>query len=109
MKKSWLLLAALMIVFGVTVNASAQGRGRGNGRGRDQSWKCNVFVNCHDASEGRLDGRGPNRTTFYRNRTFARGNTVGYRRRYDMNDYWRRRHLDYNYRGRYRSRMLRNR
>jgi len=89
----------------VAVSAFAQGRGKGQGRqqnmffdrhnarsgrvearGRNQDWKCGVFVNCHDARDGRLDGRGPNRA-------FARGANVGYRRRYNMNDYWQRRHL----------------
>lgn len=109
---------ALMIVCGLTASAFGQGRGRGNGlgrksdvfvnshdardglrdgllvtRSRNQSWKCSVFVNCHDARDGRLDGRGPNRSAFNRNRNVARGNTVGYRRRYDMNDYWQRRHV----------------
>jgi hypothetical protein len=75
--------------------ASAQGRGRGWARGHDQSWKCGKFVNCHDARNGRWDGRGPYRTRFYRNGIFvARGTNVRYRNRYyNMNDYWRRRHL----------------
>jgi len=91
----------------------AQGRGRGNGlgrrfdvfgdsdfrrqRGRNQNWKCGKFVNCHDARNGRWDGRGPTRSTgFWRNGIFyPRGSNVGYRRRYSTNDYWRRRHLTY--------------
>ena len=70
------LLVLILCAFSAT--ALAQGRGRGVGlgrrsdvfsdrgfgaqginRGRDQSWKCGVFVNCHDARNGRLDGRGP--------------------------------------------------
>ena len=68
------------MVCAFSIAAFAQGRGRGMGlgrrsdvfvnghdarngrldvRGRDQSWKCGVFVNCHDARDGRLDGRGP--------------------------------------------------
>lgn len=84
---SLLFLAAPPAVF-------AQGRGRGLGRGRDQSWKCQIFVNCHDARDGRLDGRGPNRTSgVWRNGVFVpRGSKVGYRRP-STNDYWRRRHL----------------
>ena len=107
----------------VAISAFAQGRGRGLGRQRDmfsdrqngrggrfeargnQNWKCSVFVNCHDARDGRLDGRGPNRA-------FARGANVGYRRGYNMNDYWQRRHLTYrtndlSSRWRYRNRTLR--
>lgn len=104
------------IVCAVSAAAFAQGRGRGNGngngngrrsdvfadrdyrynRGRNQNWKCGKFVNCHDARDGRWDGRGPKRTTgFGRNGTFVpRGSNVGYRR-YNTNDYWRRRHLTY--------------
>ena len=113
---------SILIVSLVTVSAFAQGRGRGRGsdvffdrhnarnsfeaRGRNQNWKCGKFVNCHDARNGRWDGRGPNR--------FAQGTSVGYRRRYNMNDYWQRRHLTYrtsdlSSRWRYRNRMWRER
>ena len=39
---------------------------RGQGRGHNSDWsrhqrKCGKFVNCHDARDGRVDGRGPNR------------------------------------------------
>jgi hypothetical protein len=109
------LTLCVTIVCAVSAAAFAQGRGRGNGlgrrsdvfsdrdlrgnRGRNQDWKCGVFVNCHDARDGRVDGRGPRRTTgFWRNGNFVpRGSNVGYRR-YNMNDYWRRRHTDYRYR-----------
>ena len=78
------LVSALLIVCAFSIAAFAQGRGRGvglgrrtdvfvnrhdarngrfDGRGRDQSWKCGVFVNCHDARNGRLDGRGPRFST----------------------------------------------
>src|SRR5215510_3394145 len=109
----------LRVVLGVTIlgavsaTALAQGRGRGNdwgrrsnwfadrdfrgNRWRRQDWKCGKFVNCHDARDGRVDGRGPWRTSrFWRNGNgnfFSRGSNVGYRNRYRMNDYWRRRHL----------------
>jgi len=99
-----ILLAAIICLAAAT--AFAQGRGRGNGRGRstdvfanrdyrydrgrNQNWKCGKFVNCHDARDGRVDGRGPG---LRRNGTFfPRGSNVGYRR-YNTNDYWRRRHL----------------
>ena len=106
------LILCLAIVAVVSATAFAQGRGRGNGRGRgsevfsdrdyrsnrgrNQSWKCGKFVNCHDARNGRVDGRGPRRTNgFWRDGIFyPRGSNVGYRRQ-NMNDYWRRRHLTY--------------
>jgi hypothetical protein len=104
--------AVLLLV--LPLIASAQGRGRGWARGHDQSWKCGKFVNCHDARNGRWDGRGPYRTRFSRNGIFvARGSNVQYRNRYyNMNDYWRRRHLmrtrDFD-NWRYRNRVWRNR
>jgi len=100
--KSKLLVA---IFFGVALMLAlatvsmAQGRGRGNGRGHGPDWdkKCAKFVNCHDARDGRWDGRGPNRTTrTWRNGIYSRGDRVGYRNRsYSTNDYWRRRHFTY--------------
>jgi len=75
-----ILLVAFLVTSAFSVTASAQGRGRGlglgrksdvfvnghdarngrwDGRGPNQNWKCGVFVNCHDARNGRLDGRGP--------------------------------------------------
>ena len=109
------LALCVTIVFAISAAAFAQGRGKGNGlgrrndvfsdrdyrgnRGRSQDWKCGVFVNCHDARDGRWDGRGPNRNTgFWRNGVFyPRGSNVSYRR-YNMNDYWQRRHLSSRYR-----------
>lgn len=121
------------LIFGLAaVSVFAQGRGRGGGlgrrsdvftnrrdtridsinaRGRNQDWKCSVFVNCHDARDGRLDGRGPRTSRNNRNNIFvSRGERVGYRNRYNMNDYWQRRHATYVNNGwRYRSRTWRNR
>ena len=106
------LALCLAIVCTASTVLFAQGRGRGNGlgrrsdvfgdvdfrrqRGRNQNWKCGKFVNCHDARNGRLDGRGPTRSTgFWRNGIYyPRGSNVGYRR-YSTDDYWRRRHLTY--------------
>ena len=101
----------MAIVCLATATAFGQGRGRGNGRGnaafadrdyrydrgRNQNWKCGKFVNCHDARDGRLDGPGPRRTTgIWRDGAFSpRGSNVGYRNRYNTNDYWRRRHVMY--------------
>ena len=46
----------------VTVLGRNQGRGRGRGRNFDRfDRKCQKFVNCHDARDGRWDGRGPRR------------------------------------------------
>ena len=99
-------IVAAGLLFLLPSIASAQGRGRGfggrgfslgQGRGHDQSWKCGKFVNCHDARNGRLDGRGPSRRTgFWQNGIYnPRGTSIGYRHRYSTNDYWRRRHLMY--------------
>jgi len=107
-----LVRLALCVAIACVANVAAfsQGRGRGNGNGRrfdvfagrdyrgnrrrNQNWKCGKFVNCHDARDGRWDGRGRRRATgFWQNgNSFARGSNVGYRR-YNTNDYWRRRHL----------------
>jgi hypothetical protein len=115
------IVLCLMIAGTFAVSGFAQGRGRGNGlgrrsevfdrdfrgnRSRSRDWKCGKFVNCHDARDGRVDGRGPRQATgFWRNRNYARGSSVGYRRRYNMNDYWQRRHLRYG--TRYNSRWYR--
>lgn len=52
--------AALMFLLVITfsVDVFAQGRGRAYGLGR----KCDKFVNCHDARDGRWDNRGPDRS-----------------------------------------------
>jgi hypothetical protein len=70
-KHNWkvAILFAVIMMFALPVISYAQGRGNGRGRGRGSnlSWKCRVFVNCHDARDGRLDNRGP------------RGSRIGYR------------------------------
>ena len=80
-RKSFYLVLAIALAALIPSVASAQGRGRGNGNGNgngngrgnspvvfgnggpgnsgNQARKCAKFVNCHDASEGRWDGRGP--------------------------------------------------
>ena len=79
-----LILSVLaVLLFTIAVPASSLAQGRGNGRGRHVDWsdyngnrsnrnwrrhynkKCGKFVNCHDARDGRWDGRG------------ARGSLVG--------------------------------
>jgi len=52
-------LLALLVAVSLPLDAYGQGRGRRVGRGLDK--KCSKFVNCHDARDGRWDGRGPNR------------------------------------------------
>jgi len=57
--KPAMLLFALFFLAALPVTSSAQGRGRGNGAGSNIDKKCAKFVNCHDARDGRWDGRGP--------------------------------------------------
>ena len=73
------MVFALLLAIVIPATALGQGRGRGYGRGGifgNPRNKCAVFVNCHDARDGRVDGRGP------------RGDRVGYTvlrsRRYRM-------------------------
>jgi len=82
-----ILVLSLMIFAGMSTDAMGQGRGRG--RGLDK--KCEKFVNCHDARDGRWDGRGRrDRDSRFRN-IFGRS-----RRDRDRDDRWerRRRHRD---------------
>lgn len=53
----WIAVFSFMFVIAVPSAVLAQGRGRG--RGPDLGKKCGKFVNCHDARDGRWDGRGP--------------------------------------------------
>ena len=105
----WGTLAALLLTVAIpSATTFAQGRGHGKGHGngngdwsnrldRDRStnfWrntrnrnytrhynkKCGKFVNCHDARDGRIDGRGPRGTRVgnlvWRNRFRNRTNTT---------------------------------
>jgi hypothetical protein len=65
------ILFALILVLAMPLVSFAQGRGRGRGRGLSNLDKCGKFVNCHDARDGRWDGRGP------------RGSQIGRRNRND--------------------------
>lgn len=49
---------ALLTMLSVSSEVMGQGRGR---RVSQRDRKCAKFVNCHDARDGRLDGRGPDR------------------------------------------------
>ena len=57
-----ILVVGLLLIVGLSSDAMGQGRGR-----RASQWdkKCAKFVNCHDARDGRWDGRGPNRRPFW--------------------------------------------
>jgi hypothetical protein len=80
-----LMVATALVIFAVPMLAAAQGRGRGLGRGHNRNWKCSIFVNCHDARDGRLDGRGPRASRIgLRNRVFVnRGRRERVRRFHD--------------------------
>ena len=68
-----IIVMGLLLAIAIPATALGQGRGRGQGKGRigNIGWptratslpnhdrKCAKFRNCHDASEGRWDGRGP--------------------------------------------------
>ena len=54
-------IALLILVMILSVSYEAMGQGRGR-RVSQLDKKCAKFVNCHDARDGRLDGRGPNRS-----------------------------------------------
>ncbi|HEX3281060.1 MAG TPA: hypothetical protein VHR36_07495 [Pyrinomonadaceae bacterium] len=108
-------VAALLLTVASSSVTMAQGKGHGRGQGngngtwsnrsdRDRSnsiWrnttghnrnydrhynkKCGKFVNCHDARDGRIDGRGPRGTNvsnvISRNRYRTRYNTNSWRYR----------------------------
>ena len=89
-----ILVLSLLMVVSVATNAMGQGRGRG--RGHRDSWsdkKCSKFVNCHDARDGRWDGRGPDRDRRSRfTNIFRRNRRDRDRDRDDTR--WRRRNRD---------------
>ena len=64
-----IVVVGLLIVF-ASSDVMAQGRGRRVSR---SDKKCAKFVNCHDARDGRLDGRGPNRRDDGFGNIFRRG------------------------------------
>ena len=92
-----IVVVGLVLVFGASTNAMGQGRGR---RVSHFDKKCEKFVNCHDARDGRVDGRGPNRGTgftniFRRHRRHRDDDFTTRRGRYRNRDYshdrnWRR-------------------
>jgi hypothetical protein len=60
MKRALLLVAGLTLLSAMVlpIDVSAQGRGRGK-QNSNLGKKCEKFVNCHDARDGRWDNRGP--------------------------------------------------
>jgi hypothetical protein len=62
-------LLALLMMLSVSSEVLGQGRGRRVSR---LDRKCAKFVNCHDARDGRWDGRGPNRRVGFGDRIFRR-------------------------------------
>ncbi|HEY2963415.1 MAG TPA: hypothetical protein VGJ37_13410 [Pyrinomonadaceae bacterium] len=78
--------AALVLLLGLSVSSPALGQGRGRRAGLGGfDRKCAKFVNCHDARDGRWDGRGPRRNA--RN-TFWTRNRWSHSRR--NHDHWNR-------------------
>lgn len=63
-------LLVLVMILSLSYEAMGQGRNRRYSRWNDK--KCAKFVNCHDARDGRWDGRGPNRRTGLGDRIFRR-------------------------------------
>jgi hypothetical protein len=93
---SMIMLALLLTVLPAT--ASAQGRGHGHGGGGifgSSHNKCGKFVNCHDARDGRWDGRGPRQNVVWSNRSRTRNRNFISNRfsgtRTVRHDYWRHR------------------
>jgi len=86
-RKILLVAASCLLLMALPVVSSAQGRSRGLMRGHNKSWKCGKFVNCHDARNGRLDGRGPRRSlrVFTPNGVFV-GNPRRHRRFRDFDN-----------------------
>ena len=105
-KISFLTATLFALIIGIAVPAAAlaqgnsQGHGRGHGQGRgnhgnrgsNHDKKCGKFVNCHDARDGRVDGRGPNRTNavrtngIWRNGVFFPRGTRVHNRTIDRDD-----------------------
>ena len=94
-----ILVLGLLMVLGLSSEAMAQGRGR---RSSHLDKKCEKFVNCHDARDGRWDGRGPdsrfdsrryvrrNRRDRDRDRDFSSRRNRYRNRDFQRARYWRR-------------------
>jgi hypothetical protein len=91
--------AVLALLMMITMTSEAMGQGRGRRASRSDK-KCEKFVNCHDARDGRWDGRGPNRRIVFSDRVFRRNrrnrdfevrNRRNRHRDFDRDRNWRRR------------------
>lgn len=64
-KRNFVALIVMALLLAVAMPATSFGKDRGRRHGRNRfdnrDWKCGRFVNCHDARDGRWDGRGPRR------------------------------------------------
>lgn len=61
-KRNLIAITVMTLLLAVAMPTTSFGKDRGRqGRGRDRQGKCGKFVNCHDARDGRVDGRGPRR------------------------------------------------
>jgi U1 small nuclear ribonucleoprotein len=59
-KQGWLLTAIFTMLMAIALPATTFGHDHGkSNKGRHRDKKCAKFVNCHDARDGRVDGRGP--------------------------------------------------
>ncbi len=80
-KGNFLSILTVVLLLVIAVPATSFGKDRGRrGRGGNDDRKCAKFRNCHDARDGRWDGRGPRRN-------FSRWN---WRDNWRDNDNWRR-------------------
>src|ERR671913_34435 len=56
-----MLAVVLLLIIAVPATSFGKDRGRRGPGGDSNDKKCGKFVSCHDAREGRWDGRGPRR------------------------------------------------
>jgi hypothetical protein len=105
--RKFMALIVLALMLAVVAPATSFGKGqhgRWRHRGNRDNWnwssnrKCGKFVNCHDARDGRWDGRGPRGdrvgNIVWRCRFRRNDNNFRYRRyrTYNNNRYWLRRY-----------------
>jgi hypothetical protein len=57
-KRSFFAMTVLAVLLAVAMPATSFGKDHDR-HGRGRRGKCGKFVNCHDARDGRRDGRGP--------------------------------------------------
>ena len=79
--------AALGLLMMLSVATDTMGQRRNRRVFRNSDRKCGKFVNCHDARDGRWDGRGPRRDRD----GFSLGRIFGRSRRDRDDDRWERR------------------